>query len=130
MVFSAERHEVWDDVLEHLHYRLDQFLNLMEALQSHRLSLNWFTERQIREIQEAVKILASHAGHNPLTFQLADYSLIEVSCCQPRLTTGMGNYCLFTTPFVTALATNKIYHSMVKSCTPPSFSGKSGLAKR
>jgi len=79
MVYTAERHEVWDAILEQLHYRLDQFETLMEALQSHRISLTWFSEKQMQEIHEAVKIHASHAGLKPLTSQLADYSQIEVS---------------------------------------------------
>jgi len=73
------RWQIWDTLLHQLEARLHQFQSLIEALQMHRISLDWFAPGQLADINAKVQTQARIAKLTPLEGQLSDYLQLEVS---------------------------------------------------
>jgi len=73
------RWQIWDTLIQQLEARLHQFQSLIESLQMHRISLDWFTPGQLADINAKVQDQARIAKLTPLVDQLSDYLQLEVS---------------------------------------------------
>jgi len=73
------RWQIWDTLLQQLEARLHQLQSLIEALQMHRISLDWFAPGQLADINAKVQTQARIAKLTPLVDQLSDYLQLEVS---------------------------------------------------
>lgn len=71
--------EVWNAIIDQLQYRLRQFTDFVTQLQQRRLSITWFTTRQLQNIHNTVTEQAMKHNLKPLTTHLTDYLQLDVS---------------------------------------------------
>ena len=70
---------IWAAVVSHLQSKLDLFIDFVTQLQHRRLSLTWFSTKQLQKIHDSVVRQAQKNNLLPLTSHLTDYFQLDVS---------------------------------------------------
>ena len=73
------RYMVWASVVRHLQRRLSDFASLVDNLHKHRLSQQWFSSEQLKQLHQNVLEFAAQHQVIPLTEYPSDYCQIDAS---------------------------------------------------